>query len=246
MTQSRHERPLNVFITGANRGLGLAFAHEALSRGAANVYGGMRSTDGFDVTGIVPVRIDVTDPASVSAAAARCCDTTLLVNNAGISRVVSGPLDGRMDELSREVFETNFYGMIRVTQAFAPILARNGGGAIINVLSDVTWLATPALAAYAASKAAAWSFTNTLRVQLKNQGTQVIALHVGFVDTDLTKGIDVPKTDPAEVVRETLDALSVGRDEVLADEGTRALKQGLSLTRAPYLDPQLRKRASAG
>jgi NAD(P)-dependent dehydrogenase (short-subunit alcohol dehydrogenase family) len=226
-----------VFVTGANRGLGLAFAREAVARSAAKVYAGMRNTDGFDIPGIVPVKLDVTDPASVSAAAARCGDTTLLVNNAGIGRTMTGPLDGNMDELSRELFETNFYGMIRVTQAFAPALAINGGGAVINVLSDAAWLPRPMLAAYSATKAAAWSFTNTLRLQLMNQRTQVLALHVGFMDTDLTRGLDVPKTSPTDVVRQTLDGLMAGKDEVLADQGTRALKQGLSRERASYLDP---------
>src|SRR5262245_33309975 len=216
-----------VFVTGGNRGLGLAFAREALALGAAKVYAGMRNAQGFDVPGIVPVQLDVTDPASVRAAAARCGDTTLLVNNAGIGRIGS-PLDGSMEKLSREIFETNYYGLIRTTQAFAPVLARNGGGAIINVLSDATWRPVPILSAYSAAKAAAWSFTNTLRLQAKEQGTQVLALHVGFVDTDLAKGFDVPKSTPAEVARHTLDGLAAGKDEVLADEGTRRLKQGLS------------------
>ncbi|HET9156467.1 MAG TPA: SDR family NAD(P)-dependent oxidoreductase, partial [Myxococcaceae bacterium] len=143
-----------VFVTGASRGLGLAFAREALARGARKVYAGMRRTDGFDVPGILPVILDVTDPASVRAAAEACTDVTVLVNNAGIGRLGS-PLDASMDGLSREIFETNYYGMIRTTQAFAPILARNGGGAIINVLSDASWRASPLLSAYCASKAAA-------------------------------------------------------------------------------------------
>jgi NAD(P)-dependent dehydrogenase (short-subunit alcohol dehydrogenase family) len=224
-----------VFVTGANRGFGLAIAREALSRGAAKVYAGMRNTDGFDIGEIAPVKLDVTNRDSIIAAVANCADTTLLINNAGIAGIVTGPLDARMEDLSRDVFETNFYGMVRVTQAFAPVLARNGGGAIINVLSDVTWLPNPVLAAYAASKAAAWSVTNTLRLQLKSQRTQVLALHVGFMDTDLTKGADAPKTSPLDVARQTLDALMAGKDEVLADQGTRALKQGLSREPASYL-----------
>src|SRR5262245_24465385 len=140
-----------VFITGGNRGLGLAFARAAVSRGAAKVYAGMRNPNGFDLPGIVPIKLDVTDPASVRAAARQCSDTTLLVNNAGIGRMGS-PLDGSMEELSRELFETNYYGIIRVTQAFAPALASNGGGAIINVLSDAAWLPVPMLSAYSASK----------------------------------------------------------------------------------------------
>jgi NAD(P)-dependent dehydrogenase (short-subunit alcohol dehydrogenase family) len=224
-----------VFVTGGNRGLGLAFAREALLRGAAKVYAGMRNTRGFDVPEIEPVRLDVTDPTSVRAAAATCGDTTLLVNNAGIARIGS-PLDGNMEDLSREVFETNYYGVIRTTHAFVPVLARNGGGAVINVLSDATWRPVPILSAYSALKAAAWSFTNTLRLQLKEQRTQVLALHVGVIDTDLTRDFNVPKSSPAEVARHTLDALAADKDEVLADEGTRVLKQGLSRERASYLD----------
>jgi len=224
-----------VFVTGGNRGLGLAFAREALSRGARKVYAGMRRTDGFDVPGIVPIPLDVNDHDSVLAAAARCTDVTVLVNNAGIGRPGS-PLDHSMEELSREIFETNYYGMIRTTQAFAPILARNGGGAIINVLSRATWRPSPLLSAYSASKAAAWSFTNSLRMQIKGQGTQVLALHVGFVDTDLVRGLDVPKSAPAEVVGRTLDGLAAGKDEVIADEGTQLVKQGLSAERPSYID----------
>ena len=224
-----------VFVTGGNRGLGLAFAREALVRGARKVYAGMRKTDGFDVPGIVPIPLDVNDHDSVLAAAARCTDVTVLVNNAGIGRPGS-PLDHSMEELSREIFETNYYGMIRTTQAFAPILARNGGGAIINVLSRATWRPSPLLSAYSASKAAAWSFTNSLRMQIKGQGTQVLALHVGFVDTDLVRGLDVPKSAPAEVVGRTLDGLAAGKDEVIADEGTQLVKQGLSAERPSYID----------
>ena len=145
-----------------------------------------------------------------------------------------------MEELSREIFETNYYGMIRTTQAFAPVLAKNGGGAIINVLSDITWRPAPRLSAYGASKAAAWSFTNSLRLQIKEQGTQVLALHVGFVDTDLARGFDVPKLTPPDVAGRTLDALAAGKDEVLADEGTRVLKAGLSRERPSYIDPEAR------
>ena len=228
-----------VFVTGGNRGLGLAFAREALSRGARKVYAGMRNTDGFDVPGIVPIPIDVNDPDSVRAAAARCTDVTILVNNAGIGRPGS-PLEGSMEELSREIFETNYYGVIRATQAFAPILVRNGGGAIINVLSRASWRPSPLLSAYSASKAAVWSFTNSLRLQIREQGTQVLALHVGFVDTDLVKGLDVPKSAPAEVVGRTYDALAAGKDEIIADEGTQLVKQDLSRERPSYIDLEAR------
>jgi NAD(P)-dependent dehydrogenase (short-subunit alcohol dehydrogenase family) len=171
-----------VFITGANRGLGLAFAHEALRRGAKKIYAGMRSPTEPSIPGIVQVKIDVTDPASIAAAAAQCSDTTVLINNAGIGRLTSSTLDSAMVNGAREVFETNFYGTILVSQAFAPILANHGGGAIINVLSDASWLARPMLAAYSASKSAVWSFTNALRIELRNQNTLVLGLHVSFME----------------------------------------------------------------
>jgi NAD(P)-dependent dehydrogenase (short-subunit alcohol dehydrogenase family) len=160
------------FVTGANRGLGLAFARELVARGAKTVYAGVRNPDGFDVPGLVPVKLDVTDPASARAAAARCGDVTLLVNNAGIARPSSGALDPALTDAAREIFETNFYGMIYATQAFAPVISANGGGAIINVLSDATWFAQPVLAAYSATKSAAWSFTNALRSELRKKASK--------------------------------------------------------------------------
>jgi short-subunit dehydrogenase len=116
-------------------------------------------------------------------------------------------------------------------------LDRAGGGVTINVLSDVTWRPIPTQSAYSASKAASWSFANTLRVQLKQQRMHVLALHMGFVDTDLIRGLDVPKSSPAEVVRKTLDGLAAGKLEVLADEPTRPLKRGLCLEQPSYFGP---------
>jgi len=226
-----------VFVTGANRGLGLAFARGALARGAAKVYAGMRNTQGFDEPGLIPIEIDVTDPASVTTAAAACQDVTLLVNNAGIAAVVDNPLDAAVESLSRSVLETNYYGVVRVTQAFAPILIRNGKAAIINVLSNASWLPIPFLTPYSVSKAAVWSYTNHVRLHLKDQNVQVLGLHVGFIDTDLTKGVDVPKVLPVDVVRDTLDALEAGKSEVMADEGTRTLKRSLSSDVPGYIDP---------
>jgi len=142
------------FVTGANRGLGLAFAKELLGRGVKKLYAGVRNPDGVDLPDVIPVKFDVTDPAVVAAAAARCKDVTLLINNAGIGRVDAGALDPAVIDNAREFFETNFYGIIRASQAFAPVLSANGGGAIINVLSEVTWFARPIMTAYSASKSA--------------------------------------------------------------------------------------------
>jgi len=138
---------------------------------------------------------------------------------------------------AREIFETNFYGIIRASLAFTPVLSANGGGAIINVLSDVTWFSRPMLTAYAAAKSAAWSFTNALRIDVRDKGIQVLALHVGFLNTGLTRDFDVKKSDPRQVAARTLDALEKGHEEVLADEQTEALKRSLSTEQPYYLNP---------
>lgn len=226
-----------VFITGANRGLGLAFAREALRRGAKKVYAGMRNTGGFNEPGIIPVRIDVTDSASITAAAEIAEDTTLLINNAGTAALIDGPLASNFEAQSKQLFDINFYGVARVTQAFEQILSAKQHAAIINVLSDIVWLPRPYLTPYAASKAAAWSYTNQLRFHLRDRGIEVLGLHVGFVDTDLTNGIDVPKSSPGDVVRQTYDALAAGKSEVMADQGTALLKSTLAAEVPGYIIP---------
>ncbi|NTJ68553.1 SDR family NAD(P)-dependent oxidoreductase [Agrobacterium rhizogenes] len=226
-----------VFITGANRGLGFAFAREARDRGAAKIYAGMRNPSGFDEPGIIPVRIDVTDPASVAAAAAIASDTTLLINNAGTAALIDGPLARDFEAQSKQLFDINYYGVARVTQAFEQILSSKPNAGIINVLSDIVWLPRPYLTPYAASKAAAWSYTNQLRFHLRDRGIEVLGLHVGFVDTDLTNGIDVPKSSPQDVVRKTYDALAAGKSEIMADEGTALLKSTLAAEMPGYITP---------
>lgn len=226
------------FVTGANRGLGLAFAKELVARGASKVYAGVRNPEGVNIPGVIAIRLDVSDPASVAAAVAQAGDVTLLVNNAGIARLLPSMLDPGLEEAAREIFETNYYGVMHVSLAFAPVLKANGGGAIVNVLSDAAWVAAPFLSAYAASKAAAWSFTNSLRIELHDQGISVQGLHVGFIDTDLTHGFDVPKVQPSDVVIQSLDGVEAGLKEVLADQGTRTIKASLSTGQAAYLNPE--------
>ncbi|WP_308720801.1 SDR family oxidoreductase [Komagataeibacter xylinus] len=228
-----------VFVTGANRGLGLAFARQALALGAAKVYAGTRNTAGFGEPGLIPIEIDVTDPGSIARAAEQAKDVTILVNNAGIAATVPDALDDAVEELSRRMFEVNYYGVIRVTKAFAPILARSSESAIINVLSSATWLPVPLLTPYSASKAAAWSYANHVRLALKPQNTSVLSLHVHFVDTDLTKGLNIPKSDPNDVARRTFEALEAGKSEIMADETTRLLKASLSAERPGYIDPDM-------
>jgi NAD(P)-dependent dehydrogenase (short-subunit alcohol dehydrogenase family) len=224
-----------VFITGANRGLGLAFARHALAGGARKVYGAARDPASITLPGLVPVALDVTNPAQVASAAADCGDATLVVNNAGIADF-GGLLAGDSIAAIARMMETNVYGLLRVSQAFAPVLKANGGGALLNVLSVASWLSAPALASYAVSKAAAWSATNGLRNELRAQGTQVLGLHVGFVDTDLTRGIDAPKLAPDFVVAQAFEALVNGDSEVAIGELTQQIKRGLSDEPGIYID----------
>jgi NAD(P)-dependent dehydrogenase (short-subunit alcohol dehydrogenase family) len=223
-----------VLITGANRGLGLAFAREALARGARKVYAAARDPASVTLAGVVPIKLDVTKPEDVAAAARECADVTLVINNAGIAAVGSVLADDAVESAKRH-FDTNVYGVMRMSKAFAPVLAANGGGAILNVLSIASWINGPLLGVYAASKSAAWGVTNGMRQELRAQKTQVVGMHVGFVDTDLTKGIDAPKSSPEVIVKRTFDALEAGAEEVLADENTRAVKQGLSAEPGVYL-----------
>ena len=226
-----------VLITGANRGIGLAFAKAALARGARKVYAGARDPSSIKLEGVTPVRLDVNSPADIAAAAELAGDVTLVINNAGIAALGSFKTADAEETLRRHL-ETNVLGVLRVSQAFAPVLARNGGGGLVNVASVATWISGPLLANYAVSKAAVWSLSNGLRNDLREQGTQVMTLHMGFVDTDLVDGLDVPKSTPEAIVERALDALEAGADEVLADEFTQQVKQGLSAEPGVYLLPR--------
>lgn len=224
-------------VTGANRGIGLAFTRELLARGARKVYAGVRDPATVMPSGVQPLRLDVTKPDDVAAAAELASDVTLVINNAGIAQP-GGFLAPDSEDVTRRIFETNFFAMLRMSKAFAPILQTNGGGALLNVLSVASWINRGELAAYSASKSAAWSLTNALRNELAAQKTQVLALHMGYVDTDLTYGFDVPKSSPEEIVKRALDGLESGLDEVLADEITLQVKQAMTAARPSYL-PQI-------
>jgi len=223
-----------ILVTGANRGLGLAFARAALERGARKVYAGARTPELVKLPGVTPVRLDVLDDESVAAAARLCGDVTVLINNAGIAGL-AGLLSSDSVSSMRQHLETNFFGMLRMSQQFAPVLAANGGGALLNVLSVASFINSPMLGTYSISKTAAWGLTNALRNELRPQGTQVLALHVGFIDTDLTHGLDVPKLPPEVVAARALDALEAGASEVMADEASQMVKARLSAEAAPYL-----------
>ncbi|GIF63938.1 short-chain dehydrogenase/reductase [Asanoa ishikariensis] len=213
-------------------------AEELQTHGAKKVYVGMRNAADFEHPGLDAVELDVTDTESVTAAAAQCDDVTLLVNNAGTGSLhVEGTADPDLVSSMQRVFDVNLYGTVRSSQALAPVILRNGGGAIVNVVSDQAWYARPILGAYAISKSAVWNFTNALRVDLRPKGVEVLSLHVGFMDTDLVRDLDVPKNDPHQVAVATLDALERGDEELLADEQSRLVKGTLSTDEGYYLDP---------
>jgi NAD(P)-dependent dehydrogenase (short-subunit alcohol dehydrogenase family) len=215
-------------VTGANRGLGKAFAGELISRGAAKVYGAARQPGAVTEPGVTPVTLDITDAERVAQVAQQCADVSLLVNNAGVlkySPFISAPsLDAARAEM-----ETNYFGTLNMCRAFAPVLAANGGGAIVNMLSVSSFYTNLIDASYGASKSAAWSLTNGVRLELHHQGTLVVAVHAGFVDTDMAApATNVPKDSPESVAQQTFDAVETGQVEVLADERTRTVKAQLS------------------
>ena len=217
-------------VTGANRGLGRQFAAQLLQRGATKVYAAARNPDSVDLPGATPLRLDVTHRESIAHAAAVATDVTLLVNNAGIwthARLT----DGDADQIRLEM-ETHYFGALGVTRGFAPILAANGGGAILNVLSVLSWLHVPEYGAYCAAKSAAWAMTNVIRQELAPSGIHVAALHVGYMDTDMAAhGAPEEKIDPAGVAAAALDGIEAGVTEILADDMSQNAK--LSLAAVP-------------
>ncbi|BBZ42512.1 SDR family oxidoreductase [Mycobacterium conspicuum] len=213
-----------VVVTGGQRGLGKAIVDEFLRRGAAKVYATARAPKPSDDPRVVSVELDVTKADSVAALAVTAADADIVVNNAG---VLGAPklLDADIEEI-RAVFETNYFGALRVAKAFAPVLANNGGGALVDIASVLSWVA--GFGGYGDSKAALWSATNSLRIELEKQGTQVVGAHLGYTDTEMTSGFDVPKNDPRDVAREIVDVVERGDVEVLADDFTRHFKAALS------------------
>jgi NAD(P)-dependent dehydrogenase (short-subunit alcohol dehydrogenase family) len=213
-------------VTGANRGIGLELARALRDRGA-KVYAGSRDPAAVTEPGLIPVRLDVTNPDDITAAVEALSDVTLVINNAGITTATS-PLDPDGFAAAQRELDVNYFGPLAVSRAFAPVLGANGGGGLVNILSVLSWISLPQLGNYSASKSAAWSLTNSLRQLLSGQGTVVTAAHFGYVDTDMTNGFDVPKLDPTDVANTILDGVERGDEEVIVDDFTRAVKASLS------------------
>ncbi|MFE6038710.1 SDR family oxidoreductase [Streptomyces sp. NPDC056452] len=218
-------------VTGANRGLGRHLAAQLVEHGA-KVYAAARRPETIDLPDVTALRLDVTDEESIREAARLASDTTLLINNAGISTGAT-LIGGDLDEVHREM-ETNFFGPLAATRAFAPVIEANGGGAVLNVLSVLSWLHPAGLGSYAASKAAAWALTGATREELAPRGITVSALHVGYMDTDMAAGIPADqKSAAADVAAQALNGIAAGLPEILADELTQQVKQSLAVTPEP-------------
>ncbi|MEL3944131.1 MULTISPECIES: SDR family oxidoreductase [Streptomyces] len=211
-------------VTGGRRGLGAALVDELLARGARKVYATARSAYVDDRPGVVTAELEVRSAESVAALAEVAADAEIVFNNAGVllpAALLTGDLDS-----ATETFDVNVFGPLRVARAFAPVLAASGGGALVHMHSVLSWLAGSG--AYGASKAAAWSVTNSLRVELAAQHTQVVGVHSGFIDTDMVSALDRPKASPAQIAARIVDGVEAGHTEVLADDVTVGVKAALS------------------
>lgn len=213
-------------VTGGSRGIGKALVEELYARGAKKVYATARDPRTVTNTDAVPLALEVSDPASIAAVAEQAQDVTILINNAGVS-LHSSLLDGPDDQIRREL-DINYFGPLHLVRAFAPIIERNGGGNILNVLSALSWASFPSTGSYSATKSALWSATNWLRITLQPRGITVTSLHVGYVDTDLTAHLDVPKVSPQNVARQAVDGIAANAYEVLVDDTSRQVKAALS------------------
>lgn len=213
-----------VLVTGGRRGLGSALVDEVLARGAAKVYSTAREHYSDSRDRVVTRVLEVRNDRSVTELAGNASDVDIVINNAGVL-LPGSLLTGDFDDIAA-TFDINTLGPLRVARALAPILAANGGGALVNVHSVLSWLGGSG--AYGASKAAIWSLTNSLRAELSAQGTQVLGVHAGFIDTEMVSAIGLPKTAPADVAATVIDALEAGAHEVLVDEITAAVKAKLS------------------
>ena len=210
-------------VTGANRGLGRAFVQALRDAGCSRVYAAARTigTVARDA-GVEPVQLDITNSQQVSSAAARCHDVNILINNAGVGRFSSAIGASTMDDARIEM-ETNYFGTLAMCRAFAPVLKRNGGGALVNMLSVVSFFNAPTQGSYCASKAAEWSLTKDVRFELRAQGTLVVGVYAGYIDTDMTADLGVPKSSPADIASRVIEGIASGTEDILADERSRAV-----------------------
>jgi NAD(P)-dependent dehydrogenase (short-subunit alcohol dehydrogenase family) len=214
-------------VTGGNRGLGRAYVQALLQAGTAKVYAAVRDPNAVVEPGSTAVHLDITDPQAVAAAVKTCGDATLLINNAGTLHR-SPFLSAQSMDAARSEMETNYFGTLAMCRAFAAILGRNGGGALVNMLSVVSWFTYPPSGSQCAAKAAQLSLTNGIRIELRAQNTLVVGVFAGFIDTDMSRGIDVPKSAPLAIARRVIDGIEAGEEEILADDRSVAVREAIS------------------
>jgi NAD(P)-dependent dehydrogenase (short-subunit alcohol dehydrogenase family) len=214
-------------VTGANRGLGRALTSALLERGANRVYGAVRDPEATLPDGAEPVRLDITEPDHVAAAAGRCGDVSLLINNAVHAAASCRLIGDPTMDAARDQMETNYFGPLAMCRAFAPVLAANGGGALVNMASITSFVNFPEIGAFCATKAALWSLTNGIRAELRPNGTLVTGVYASFIDTRNAVGTTLPKHPPATVAAAILDAIAANVEELIVDERTRRMKEAL-------------------
>jgi NAD(P)-dependent dehydrogenase (short-subunit alcohol dehydrogenase family) len=227
-----------VLVTGANRGLGRELVAVLLGRGAAKVYAASRTPAPSADPRVVALELDLTRPETIAAAARAAGDATIVINNAGTAAFAS-PLDADPVAVRGEM-AVNFDGTFEVVRVFVPVLERNGGGAIVNVLSLLSLASTPPMAGYSASKAAAHSLTQALRPVLREKGISVHGVYPAGIDTDMLAGVDAPKTPPREVAEGLLDGLAAGHEDIFPDPNARAMASTW------WSDPKAFERAFSG
>jgi NAD(P)-dependent dehydrogenase (short-subunit alcohol dehydrogenase family) len=216
-----------VLVTGAGRGLGRAFVEALVERGANAVYGGARNPATVTTPGVIPIRLDITDPVQVDVAALRCNDVDIVINSGGVMRGAALMAAADLSDARMEM-ETNYFGTLSMCRAFAPVLAANGGGALVNVLSVVAWVAVAFNGSYCASKSAGWALTNAARLELRSQGTHVIGIYASFIDTDMAANVDLAKISARQVAEQTIEGIEAGAEEILVDKRTRDVRAALS------------------
>jgi len=214
-----------VLVTGANGGIGRELVADALARGAARVYAAARTPRTWEDARVIPLVLDVTDPASVAAAVDAASDVTVVINNAGANPPTASLLDIDEADIAANM-EVNFFGPVRVARSFVHVIAGRPAAALIDIHSIASWYAFGGV--YSAAKAALWSATNSLRLELAPRGVHVLGVHMGYVDTPMAAHASGPKLTPADLAGQVFDALEAGRFEVLADEQTRQVRAGLA------------------
>ncbi len=214
-------------VTGANRGIGAALIRAVLSAGVRRVYATARSLDSLDALvrldpkRVVPLRLDVTDAASVEKLSSQAADVDLLINNAGI--LAFGSILDVSDATLRSQFDTNFYGALSVAKALVPNMKQKSEGAIVNVLTLLSLASMPGMAAYNASKAAAWSMTQSLRASLSGSAIRVHAVFPGAVDTEMLAGVEIEKTSPEDVARAIIQGVESESEDIFPDPMSTAV-----------------------